>query len=1383
MTPSTRVNPTMNTTLRRFLTGILPGIALLLGTSAVKADTLFYWDILNAAQSAAPYTIANSGTGGAWGTSSGITNNSSTKVSATGNTVTAAAGKDMGVSITNGAYFSFSITADANYNLTLTNLGTTMMSAQNAGVGSSGPYKVALLYSTTSNSWTYNFTNNSFTDISAGGSGTVSLSSTAQNVAAGLGGTFLATNNLTISAGNTMYFALVYMMSSNNSASSYTTWYSTNSSSNDFSILGTAQQLAAPKQLVWGGGSGDWATGAGGWLSNGAASTWAGIDSATITNNTSPTLTVSNGTTGGSLTVSNASGTVALTGGSLALSSALNKNGAGSLTSDTSLRVSGAFTNAAGATVLNASNSFSGAVVVSGGSVTANSNNVFGNGITVNGAALTLNASNAVTGTVTVTNNGSLTVGDDKAIGTNNALTVSGTVDLGGRSATVGAVTIGSGSVGNGTLTSASGYSITGGTVGASLAGAGSVSYTGTSATLSGTNTYTGVTALKNTNIGSSSVLNVASASALSANSTLIGGRNWGSSSATNPTLNLMATGLYQMKNISANSDGSGNLIFSSTNALGLTTLEFTGAGGVLNNLVEGNERGLTANNVNLVFDGQTDLNSLKSKAPVEHLYGNGNFDFAGDITAQNNSFGVANTLVANGTGTVILRGNNSGLNNTVYSFSGSSIAVTGATNLGTIANLTLGGGLIYTGGSDTFTNTLTLGGSTNAGTTAAVSLVQNGTGTVAFTGTGTATAAARTVTLSGSTAGEGSLAGAITDGAYDSTGVVTTFAGATTLSFSGAASPLTNGSLYNIGVGAAVTGAGIDSGTTVSSVVIDSTNSYIVLNKATTGNILAGQSLSFAGSTALNKSGTGTWTVSGANTYSGATTINGGTLKVNGSLKSDGTVAVNSGGTLGGSGSVGAVTVASGGTLAPGNSPGTLTVASSIWNAGGNYNWQLFDATGVAGTGYDSLSITGALDLSALSGSSKFNINLWSLSASDASGGEAINFNSSSNYSWTLATFGSLNGSFNASAFAINTGATNGTAGFANGLNGGTFGITSSNNSLFLNFTAAVISSTNVWSSTSGNLSAIGITNGSTLVMAGAGGDVTNNAQVTSLQGVTFSNTASAYTLSGSAVTNGAGGIVNNSTTSQTVSIPLILGAAQTVNAASGNLTVNGTIDNGGNLLTVNGANNTTIGGVVSGNGGLSKLGSGTAILTAANTFNGNTTVSAGTLLLSGGSIGSSSVTVNSGATLAVTGNASVGSLILNSGANSVLSVNSPSDYSQLTANGSIAFGGGLLINLSGIYTETNPLSVDILNWASKSGNFTSVDVLYNGVTTSLNNNLGDLMMWQAWLGGNGANSYFGLNLNNGTFNVVPEPSTYALFGLGLGALALTIVRRRRSA
>ncbi len=78
-----------------------------------------------------------------------------------------------------------------------------------------------------------------------------------------------------------------------------------------------------------------------------------------------------------------------------------------------------------------------------------------------------------------------------------------------------------------------------------------------------------------------------------------------------------------------------------------------------------------------------------------------------------------------------------------------------------------------------------------------------------------------------------------------------------------------------------------------------------------------------------LIKIGNGILDLTAANPYLGTTTINGGRLSVNNTLASS-SVAVNTNGTLGGTGTVNDVTL-SGGTIAPGNSIGTMDVMGTF--------------------------------------------------------------------------------------------------------------------------------------------------------------------------------------------------------------------------------------------------------------------------------------------------------------------------------------------------------------------------------------------------------------------------------------------------------------------
>lgn len=248
-------------------------------------------------------------------------------------------------------------------------------------------------------------------------------------------------------------------------------------------------------------------------------------------------------------------------------------------------------------------------------------------------------------------------------------------------------------------------------------------------------------------------------------------------------------------------------------------------------------------------------------------------------------------------------------------------------------------------------------------------------------------------------------------------------------------------------------------------------------------------------GSGQIQQNGTGTVTFNAVNSYTGATTVNAGTLLVSaGSINSTSSITVNdtatfsyssstglnrnvtlntggtfvhngssnytgtltwNGGTLAGTNFSGvSLNVGANKTLSPGNSPGTMTSGNQTWADGGNYNLQIFDLSLAAGTGFDTIAITGTLDLTGLSAGG-FNINMWSLSSIGPDvNGDALNFNNLAVGSWQiLSTTGGITG-FDAANFTINVGANNGTGGFSNALGGGTFSIAESGGSLFLEFT-----------------------------------------------------------------------------------------------------------------------------------------------------------------------------------------------------------------------------------------------------------------------------------------------------------------------------------------
>ena len=211
------------------------------------------------------------------------------------------------------------------------------------------------------------------------------------------------------------------------------------------------------------------------------------------------------------------------------------------------------------------------------------------------------------------------------------------------------------------------------------------------------------------------------------------------------------------------------------------------------------------------------------------------------------------------------------------------------------------------------------------------------------------------------------------------------------------------------------------------------------------------------SGTGGLVQSGAGTLTLTATNTYSGTTRVAGGGIIINGSIANS-AVTVENGGLLGGSGTVGSLIVQSGGTVSPGNSPGTLNINGDIdWLGGGNYNWQIVSATGTAGTSWDLLSAAGQLDLAALTVSSKFNINLWTLGS--GADGALADFNPNQSYTWTILTAGGGISGFAADKFNINT------AGFANTLAPGWgFSVVENRGNLNLVYGATAIPEPGTW-------------------------------------------------------------------------------------------------------------------------------------------------------------------------------------------------------------------------------------------------------------------------------------------------------------------------------
>jgi autotransporter-associated beta strand protein len=374
---------------------------------------------------------------------------------------------------------------------------------------------------------------------------------------------------------------------------------------------------------------------------------------------------------------------------------------------------------------------------------------------------------------------------------------------------------------------------------------------------------------------------------------------------------------------------------------------------------------------------------------------------------------------------------------------------------------------------------TLTISGTISG----AVGIIKRGGGTLVLTGTNTYTDKTfiKGGTLSVSNLSNYGVAGALGSPTNQSDGYIrigeNTITG--TLRYTGPTATTNRGIDMTGSTGGAIIEAAGSGALTLADVLVNGAGAKsLSLTGTNTGlNTISGAIPdSVDGDTSVIKSGAGTWRLSGTNTYSGGTTISDGRLVAN-SNSALGTGSVTlSGGTLNvastrtisntltftstGNASVlagngtfsSAVNATTNSVLAPGDSIGTLSFSNGLTLASGSaISFELQDAAGVKGTGYDLISISGGnLNLTASTNTITFNV--ITLNA-DGNRGSALNFNPASSYSWTFAQIAPANSAgsisnFNANQFNLVT------TDFANGIAGGSFSFSQSGQSLLLNFT-----------------------------------------------------------------------------------------------------------------------------------------------------------------------------------------------------------------------------------------------------------------------------------------------------------------------------------------
>jgi autotransporter-associated beta strand protein len=696
-------------------------------------------------------------------------------------------------------------------------------------------------------------------------------------------------------------------------------------------------------------------------------------------------------------------------------------------------------------------------------------------------------------------------------------------------------------------------------------------------------------------------------------------------------------------------------------------------------------------------------------------------------LTANGAIGGTGGLTMATGTGTLVLGASNS-FSGGVTLNSGT-LAVSADSNLGAagggvtmgggtlnpIASFSMSRGIVLNSASSSFNvgsgATLTAQGtiSGTAGLTKA-----GGTGTLALTGTNTYSGGtflnAGTLSI-GSNAALGAIPG--------SAATNVTFGGSATLQLTSGAGSVALSSTRNISIGNTFTGT------------FDSNGAG---NTLTVGGVISGTTGNLA------KTGAGTLAVGIANTYTGTTTISEGTLSAGDltvaagiSSLGNATSAVSIGGastngtllytgandtmtrgiTLGAGGgtmnvSTGATTLivsgkVSGGALGK-NGPGTLTLS----NATNDYTGATTVTAGTLKAGV----VTNAFgNLSAVTVNSGATLDLATLSQTIGSlaGTGNVTFgtsgifltaggnNTSTNFSGNLSGLGGLikNGTGVLTLIGNNNQAGSTTVNGGTLRAGSTTGFTPTNTYSLAANTTLDLNNNNVSIdalTSSASTSAITLGSG-TLSLTGASGSFLTFAGAISGTGGLNVGGIGKFTLSGTNSYSGAtlvnttgastGFAANAANALSAASAHTVNGSAtlflNSFNNAVGSLAGNGTVTLGSGTLTAGGDNSsTTFSGAIGGTGGVTKVGTGTFVLSGTNGYSGATTINGGTLSIAGnGNIGSGSLAIGGG-TLNTTASMVLSrATTLNAGTNS-FNVNSGT---TLEITGAMSGSGGLTV------------------------------------------------------------------------------------------------------
>jgi autotransporter-associated beta strand protein len=708
---------------------------------------------------------------------------------------------------------------------------------------------------------------------------------------------------------------------------------------------------------------------------------------------------------------------------------------------------------------------------------------------------------------------------------------------------------------------------------------------------------------------------------------------------------------------------------------------------------------------------------------------------------------------------------------------------------------------------------------------------ILSGTGSLTKTGAGTLTLSGANTYTGGTTVSVGILQGDTTSlrgNIVDNANV--TFNQAAAGTYTGILSG--SGSLTKTGAGTlTLSGANTyTGGTTVSAGVLEGNTTSLQRNIVNNANVTFNQAAAgtytgiMSGTGSLTKTGFGTLILSGANTYTGGTTVSAGTLQGNstslrGNILDNANVTFNQtssgtyAGILSGTGSLtkigsstltltGANTYTGGTTVSAGILQGDTTSLQGdiVDNANVTFNQAAAGTYSDVISGTGSLTKTGAGTLT-LSGANTYSGGTTVLTGVLQGDTTSLqgNIANSANVTFDQAAAGTYSGVMSGSGNLTKTGAGTLTLSGVNTYSGGTTvsdGIlqgdtTSLQRNIFNNaevtFDQAATGTYSDIMSGSGSLLKTGA---GTLTLSGANtytGGTTVSAgtlvgNTTSLRGDILDNANVMFNQSSSGTY--AGILSGTGSLTKIGSGTLTLSGANTY---SGGTTVSAGILQGdttslqGNILdnarvTFNQTTTGTYAGIISGTGTLFKLGTGTVILSGANTYTGGTTVSAGVLQgdttsLQRNIANSANVTFNQDVDGTYSGVMSGSGSLTKTGAGTV-SITGANTYTGLTTidAGRLAVDGSLardvLVNPNGTLGGSGTIGRDVTNlgtvaagnsigtltvnddFTQAAGGAMDVEIDDGGTTPGVNNDLvsvGDTT-----------------TLSGGTVNVIAAPGSY---------------------